>query len=353
MTRDVRELRRLGLVAEREASPRPHRDRDAEAARSDAILAAAAELLLDGAHPRDQGPRRLPPRVRRDERRGGRARCASASTAGASRSRSWCATSRRARAAQSAERSLPPEAAPLLWRGDRVRPDRGARAVPQGRRHASVAAEAPRGLRPTPAIPPLAPGVADDLAEIGVMLPYTPLHHLLLAEVGGRPLVMTSGNLSDEPIATDNAEALDRLAAIADAFLLHDRAILSRYDDSVVRVVDGLVEPVRRSRGYAPFPLHAAVRDRHRHPRRRARAEEHVHAADRRVRLREPAHRRHGERRDARSLRGHRSTLYERLFRIDPEIVAYDLHPEYLSTKWALELDRSPRSACSTTTRTS
>ncbi len=87
------------------------------------------------------------------------------------------------------------------------------------------------------------------------MLPYTPLHHLLLDAVGGRPLVMTSGNLSDEPIATDNAEALDRLSSIADAFLLHDRAILSRYDDSVLRVVDGLVEPVRRSRGYAPFPL--------------------------------------------------------------------------------------------------
>ena len=87
------------------------------------------------------------------------------------------------------------------------------------------------------------------------MLPYTPLHHLLLAGVGGRPLVMTSGNLSDEPIATDNAEALARLAPLADAFLLHDRAILSRYDDSVLRVVGDRIELVRRSRGYAPFPL--------------------------------------------------------------------------------------------------
>ena len=80
--------------------------------------------------------------------------------------------------------------------------------------------------------------MAPGLDEIGVMLPYTPLHHLLLAAVD-RPLVMTSGNLSDEPIAMDNAEALARLAPIADAFLLHDRPIHSRYDDSVVRVVAG------------------------------------------------------------------------------------------------------------------
>ena len=106
----------------------------------------------------------------------------------------------------------------------------------------------------------LAPSVAHDLPELGVMLPYTPLQHLLLAAAvahGMQALVMTSGNLSEEPIETDNALAWEHLvvAGIADALLGNDRAILSRYDDSVVRVVDGAVTPVRRARGYAPRPL--------------------------------------------------------------------------------------------------
>ena len=87
------------------------------------------------------------------------------------------------------------------------------------------------------------------------MLPYTPLHHLLLRAVGGIPLVMTSGNRSDEPIAYRGAEALKRLAGIADLFLTHDRPIHVRCDDSVTRVVDGTRVPVRRSRGYAPQPI--------------------------------------------------------------------------------------------------
>ena len=106
----------------------------------------------------------------------------------------------------------------------------------------------------------LAPSVAHDLPELGVMLPYTPLQHLLLAaaEVRGlHALVMTSGNLSEEPIETDDGLAWEHLVAagIADALLGNDRAILSRYDDSVVRVVGGVVMPVRRARGYAPRPL--------------------------------------------------------------------------------------------------
>lgn len=106
----------------------------------------------------------------------------------------------------------------------------------------------------------LAPSVAHDLPELGVMLPYTPLQHLLLAAVeahGMHALVMTSGNLSEEPIETDDDLAWEHLVAvgIADALLGNDRAILSRYDDSVVRVVDGAVMPVRRARGYAPQPL--------------------------------------------------------------------------------------------------
>lgn len=106
----------------------------------------------------------------------------------------------------------------------------------------------------------LAPSVAHDLPELGVMLPYTPLQHLLLAAAEARgmyALVMTSGNLSEEPIETDDDLAWEHLVAagIADALLGNDRAILSRYDDSVVRVVDGIVMPVRRARGYAPQPL--------------------------------------------------------------------------------------------------
>lgn len=106
----------------------------------------------------------------------------------------------------------------------------------------------------------LAPSVARDLPELGAMLPYTPLQHLLLAAAeacGMHALVMTSGNLSEEPIETDDDLAWEHLVAagIADALLGNDRAILSRYDDSVVRVVDGAVMPVRRARGYAPQPL--------------------------------------------------------------------------------------------------
>lgn len=112
----------------------------------------------------------------------------------------------------------------------------------------------------SPDVPELAPSVAHDLPELGVMLPYTPLQHLLLAAAevcGMHALVMTSGNLSEEPIETDDDLAWEHLVAagIADALLGNDRAILSRYDDSVVRVVDGAVMPVRRARGYAPQPL--------------------------------------------------------------------------------------------------
>jgi hydrogenase maturation protein HypF len=102
---------------------------------------------------------------------------------------------------------------------------------------------------------PLAEEVAPRNPWLGVMLPYTPLHHLLLRAANGMPLVMTSGNRSDEPIAYLDDEALEKLAGIADQFLTHDRPIHVRCDDSVTRVVDGLESPVRRSRGYAPRPI--------------------------------------------------------------------------------------------------
>ncbi|GAJ24343.1 unnamed protein product, partial [marine sediment metagenome] len=95
--------------------------------------------------------------------------------------------------------------------------------------------------------------VAPNLNYLGVMLPYTPLHHLLLRETG-LPLVMTSGNLSEEPIAKDNDEALTRLREIADYFLLHNRDIFARYDDSVY-MVEGKPQALRRARGCAPYPI--------------------------------------------------------------------------------------------------
>ena len=120
------------------------------------------------------------------------------------------------------------------------------------------------GARPATA-PAVALAVAFDLPELGVMLPYTPLQHLLLAsceKTGVTALVMTSGNVSEEPIETNDELAWERLVAtgIADALLGNDRDILSRYDDSVVRVVDGAAMPVRRARGYAPQPLPLPVR---------------------------------------------------------------------------------------------
>jgi hydrogenase maturation protein HypF len=100
----------------------------------------------------------------------------------------------------------------------------------------------------------LAPAVAPGLAEIGAFLPYSPLHHLLLAALGG-PVVATSGNVSGEPVLTDPQEAELRLASVADAFLHHDRPIVRPADDSVVRIAAGRARPIRLGRGVAPLEL--------------------------------------------------------------------------------------------------
>jgi len=186
---------------------------------------------------------------------------------------------------------------------------------------------------------PVSPAVAPNNSTLGVMLPYTPLHHLLFADSAGAApftmLVMTSGNMSEEPIVTSNSEALERLAPIAGAFLLHDRDIYMRVDDSVVRVVEGRERTLRRSRGYTPYPIDLGLEM----PEvlacggelkntfcltkgRYALLSQHI-----------------GDLENYETLSFFRETLEQmkKLFRVEPAAVAYDLHPNYLSTRFALE----------------
>jgi len=180
--------------------------------------------------------------------------------------------------------------------------------------------------------------VADTVApgndRLGVMLPYTPLHHLLLQEAGF-PLVMTSANLSEEPIVIDNQEAFSRLQGIADYFLLHNREIYLRTDDSVVIVLKDHPRPIRRSRGYVPRPIF-------------------IHSQG------PPILAVGGELKNTVCLLKHDQAIIsqhigdlanlraydffiqtidhlEKLFQVDPELIVHDLHPNYLSTKWARE----------------
>jgi hydrogenase maturation protein HypF len=182
----------------------------------------------------------------------------------------------------------------------------------------------------------IAPAAAPGNRQLGIMLPYTPLHHLLLAATA-RPIVLTSGNVSDEPIVYREEEARERLGGIADAFLTHDRAIHVRTDDSVARSFRGRPMLLRRSRGYVPEPL--AVTNGFPRPvlacgaelkntfclaqGRHAFVSHHV-----------------GDLENAETLRSFTEGIahFGRLFGIEPQVVAHDLHPEYLSTKYALEL---------------
>jgi hydrogenase maturation protein HypF len=180
----------------------------------------------------------------------------------------------------------------------------------------------------------VAAAVAPGLDEIGVMLPSTPLHHLLL-DLVGVPLVMTSGNVSDEPIAKDNEEATLRLGAIADAFVVHNREIYARYDDSVVRVVDGQAHLIRRARGYCPLPIDVATKPS---PAVLALG---AHLKNTFCILRDGRafvgpH--IGDLDDPQSLRHQDEALatYLRLFRAAPAAVAADLHPDYASTRIAV-----------------
>jgi hydrogenase maturation protein HypF len=186
---------------------------------------------------------------------------------------------------------------------------------------------------------PVAEAVAPELSRLGVMLPYTPIHHCLLREMDGEPLVMTSGNRHAEPMAYDDADALERLAGIADAFVVHDRPIHARCDDSVSLVIGGhepAATTVRRSRGLAPLPVTLpfdvatptlAVGG---HLKatfalgfgRKAFLSHHLGDLD-----------------DLHALCAYRDAIahYEGLFRMTPRRMAHDLHPDYASTRVACD----------------
>jgi hydrogenase maturation protein HypF len=181
---------------------------------------------------------------------------------------------------------------------------------------------------------PIAASVAPGNARLGIMLPYTPLHHLLF-DGSYDALVMTSGNMSEEPIVSRNQEAWPRLHTLADYFLLHNRDIEARVDDSVFQIFEGREYPVRRSRGYAPNPIELAVplaevlacggelkntlcltKERY------AILSQHI-----------------GDLENVETMEFFRETLahLRRFFRVAPVAAAHDLHPNYLSTRFALE----------------
>ena len=181
----------------------------------------------------------------------------------------------------------------------------------------------------------VATGVAPGNSRLGVMLPYTPLHHLLFEQAELEALVMTSGNISEEPIVSRNEDAWPRLHSLADYFLLHNRAIQTRVDDSVMQNFEGREYPVRRSRGYAPEPIDLGM------PVAEVLAcggelkntlcltKDHYAILSQHI----------GDLENLETLEFFRETLghLSRFFRVTPVAVAHDLHPNYLSTRFALE----------------
>jgi hydrogenase maturation protein HypF len=180
--------------------------------------------------------------------------------------------------------------------------------------------------------------VAPNLRFLGIMLPYTPLHHILLKDTG-LPLVMTSGNLSEEPIARDNDEALRRLSSIADYFLIHNRDIYSRYDDSVAIVERGTSQLIRRARSYAPYPIRLPFETKQVLSCGGEEKNTFCLTKDNYAFLSQHI----GDMENMETLEHFDNTisLYKRLFHIEPEIIAHDLHPDYLTTKYARELGES------------
>jgi hydrogenase maturation protein HypF len=181
----------------------------------------------------------------------------------------------------------------------------------------------------------LAADVAPGVPWLGMFLPYAPVHTLLLGAGGLRALVMTSGNLSEEPIVIANDEAVERLRGIADAFLVHDREILQRADDSVMQMVEGKPQFVRRSRGHVPLPVRL-LQDS---PPLLA-VGGHSKSVFTLASGRHGYQSQHlGDLESVASVDFFAEALehFERIFEISPEYVAHDLHPGYASTAWAMQ----------------
>ncbi len=187
-------------------------------------------------------------------------------------------------------------------------------------------------------VTPLAPSLAPGLSRLGFMLPYTPLHHLMLRRMK-RPIVLTSGNFSDEPQCISNLEAQEKLGQIADFLLLHNREIVNRVDDSVARVVQGQPQILRRARGYAPAPLplpagfEAA-------PDLLAMGSELKSTFCLLSQGRAILSQHLGDLENGATLAAYQDSLrlYRDLFQHRPQIIALDQHPEYLATKLGREL---------------
>ncbi len=182
---------------------------------------------------------------------------------------------------------------------------------------------------------PLAQSIAPGNRCLGAFLPYTPLHFLLFDQAPYDALVMTSGNQSDEPIVTSNEEARVRLRSIADHFLLHDREIYLRCDDSVVRVHEGEVRPVRRARGYVPVPI--VLRERE--PAVLGVGAELKNTVCL-MRGEEAFVSQHvGDLENLETLQSFEQTIahLKRILEVEPQCIAHDLHPDYLSTRWGQE----------------
>jgi len=181
--------------------------------------------------------------------------------------------------------------------------------------------------------------IAEEVAPfnryLGIFLPYTPLHYLLLRAGNFKALVMTSGNLSEEPIAIDNHEAVARLGSLADYFLVHNRDILLRCDDSVVRVSGGSARQLRRSRGFVPVPVFL----KNEQPSVLAVGGELKNT----ICLTKGKHaflsQHIGDLENVESFKFFHEAVdhLEQILEIRPDIIAYDLHPDYFSTKWALQ----------------
>jgi hydrogenase maturation protein HypF len=190
----------------------------------------------------------------------------------------------------------------------------------------------------SPRLLPISPSVAPGQNTLGFMLPYTPLHHLILKRMN-RPIILTSGNIADEPQCIDNDEAREKLSRIADYFLLHNREIVNRVDDSVVRVVGDQVQTIRRARGYAPTPINLPPGFDHTPPILAMGGElknTFCLLKDGQAILSQHL----GDLENAATFTAYQNTLnlYLNLFEHKPQAIAIDKHPEYLSTKLGQEL---------------